>query len=51
MAELAIAAAAVDTSRYEALVECGLLPASDAKRFSAMLDRTSLRVASESQVR
>ena len=50
MCELAVAAGAVDVGRYEALVACGLLPASDTKRLSAILDRSSLRVANEVQV-
>jgi len=50
MAELAVASAAIDTSRYEALVACGLLPAGDAARLAAILDRSSLRVASEAEV-
>ena len=50
MAELAVAAAAVDLGRYDALVACGLLPAGDAKRLAAVLDRSSLRVANEAQV-
>ena len=50
MSELAVAAAAVDTSRYDALVACGLLPAADARRLAAILDRSSLRVPSEAHV-
>ena len=50
MAELAVAAAAVDTARYAPLVQCGLLPAHDAKRLLDLLDQSSLRVGHESQV-
>lgn len=50
MAELAVAASAVDPARYEPLVACGLLPAADTARLAALLDKSSLRVASEAQV-
>ena len=50
MAALAVAASAVDPSRYEPLVACGLLPASDPTRLASLLDKSSLRVASEAQV-
>ena len=50
MAELAVAASCVDVTRYEPLVACGLLPASDPKRLAELLDKTSLRVGSEAQV-
>ena len=50
MAELAVAAAAVDSGRYEALVACGLLPAADAAKLGAILDKPTLRVSNEAQV-
>ena len=50
MAELAVASAAVDSGRYEALVACGLLPAGDASKMAAILDKSTLRVRSEAQV-
>jgi len=50
MAELAVAASAVDIARYEPLVQCGLLPAKDPKRLAGFLDKSSLRVSSEAQV-
>lgn len=47
--ELAIAASACDVSRYDALAACGLLPTDDTA-LAEVLDRSTLRVASEAQV-
>ena len=50
MSELAVAAAAVDTSRYDALVACGRCRRPTRRRLAAILDRSSLRVPSEAHV-